>query len=186
MEYEEEILNTTKRGISFSRHWAMSNKNTFEIKPIGELIERYYHKNSIDPFANRNKIASITNDINPDFKTDYNLDAIDFLKLFGGESTDLVLYDPPYSPRQVSEVYKQFDKTVNMQTTQGSYWSEHKQEIGRIVKPGGICITFGWNSGGIGKKYGFEIIEIMLVAHGSWKNDTIVTVERKFTNTLFV
>lgn len=42
-----------------------------------------------------------------------------------------------------------------------------------------IEISFGWNSGGIGKQYDFEIIEIMLVAHGGAHNDTIVTVERK-------
>jgi len=171
--------------MKFNRVWAMPNRNTFDIKPIAELIGRYYHKNSIDPFANRNKIASITNDLNPEFETTYNLDAIDFLKLFARDSTDLVLYDPPYSPRQVSEVYKQFGKTVNMQTTQASYWSDQKKEIGRIVKQGGLCITFGWNSGGIGMKYGFEIIEVLLVPHGGWHNDTIITVERKTKSELF-
>jgi len=39
-------------------------------------------------------------------------------------------------------------------------------------------ISFGWNSGGIGKTNGFEILEILLVAHGA-HNDTICTVERK-------
>ena len=29
------------------------------------------------------------------------------------------------------------------------------------------------------KKYGFRIDEILLVAHGGWHNDTIVTVEIK-------
>ena len=28
-------------------------------------------------------------------------------------------------------------------------------------------------------EYGFEIVEILLVPHGGWHNDTIVTVERK-------
>ena len=95
------------------------------------------------------------------------------------KSVDMVLYDPPYSPRQVSECYKNLGKTVNMQTTQASYWSNHKKEIGRIVKTGGIVITCGWNSGGIGEKYGFKIIEVLLVPHGGWHNDTIVTVEKK-------
>ena len=40
-------------------------------------------------------------------------------------------------------------------------------------------ITCSWNSGGIGKKHGFEMEEILLVAHGGWHNDTIVVVERK-------
>jgi hypothetical protein len=69
--------------------------------------------------------------------------------------------------------------TVNMQTTQASFWSNMKKEVGRIVAPDGLCITCGWNSGGIGKKYGFSISEVLLVAHGGWHNDTIVTVEKK-------
>ena len=54
-----------------------------------------------------------------------------------------------------------------------------KKEIARILKPNGICITCCWNTNGIGKKYGFEIIEILDVAHGSMHNDTLVTVELK-------
>ena len=162
-----------------NRTWQMPNKNTFDIKPIKELIERYNHVNSIDPFANKNRIATITNDLNPDYKCDYCLDAIEFLNGFNDSSVDLVLYDPPYSPRQVSECYKEMGLTVNMQTTQASYWGNQKKEIGRIVKLGGHVITCGWNTGGIGKTQGFEIVEILLVAHGGWHNDTIVTVEKK-------
>ena len=73
-----------------------------------------------------------------------------------------------------------------MQTTQASWRTKHINEISRILRPGGISISFGWNSSGIGKKRGFEIIEILLVAHGGMHNDTICTVERKtqqlFTN----
>lgn len=163
------------------RVWAMPNKHTFDIKPIKELIEKYYHTNSIDPFANKSRIATITNDLDPQYDTDYNLDALEFLKLFDTDSIDLVLYDPPYSPRQVSECYKALGKTVNMQTTQSSYWGNQKKEISRIVKKDGIVITCGWNSGGIGKTKGFEIIEILLVPHGGWHNDTIVTVEKKIS-----
>lgn len=165
--------------MKINRIWAMPNKNTFEIKPIRELVQLYYCNNSIDPFANKNKIATITNDLDTQYDTDYHLDALEFLKLFEDTSVDMVLYDPPYSPRQVSESYKKLGQTVNMQTTQASYWSNQKKEISRIVKKNGIVITCGWNSGGIGKKYGFEILEILLVAHGGWHNDTIVTVERK-------
>lgn len=158
----------------------MPNKNTFDIKPIKEFIYSSLTEGvMIDPFANKNKIASITNDLDPQYNTDYNLDALDFLKMFDDNSVDMVLYDPPYSPRQVSECYTQLGKTVNMQTTQASYWSNHKREIGRIVRQSGKVITFGWNSGGVGKKYGFEIEKILLVAHGGWHNDTICTLEYK-------
>ena len=159
----------------------MPNKNTFEIKPIKELLNRYIVNDStiVDPFANKNKLGTITNDLDPQYDTDYHMDATDFLRMLNDNSVDLVLYDPPFSPRQVSECYKKLNMTVNMETTQASYWSKQKEQIARIVKPNGIVITCGWNSGGIGKTYGFEIIEILLVAHGGWHNDTIVTVERK-------
>lgn len=165
--------------MNINRIWAMPNANTFDILPIKKLIQKYYHENSIDPFANKNRIASITNDIVSEYGCNYSMDALDFLKMFPDESIDLVLYDPPYSPRQVTESYKKVGKTVNMQTTQASYWSNQKAEISRIVKPGGIVITCGWNSGGIGVKYGFRIEEILLVPHGGWHNDTIVTVDQK-------
>lgn len=167
-------------GIVFSRHWEMPNKNTFDIRCIRKLIDRYNVGGfSIDPFANKNRIASAVNDLDPDMGCDYCMDAIDFLKIFRDKSVDLVLYDPPYSPRQISECYKRLGKTVNIKTTQSSFWGNIKKEISRIVAPDGIVISFSWNSGGIGKTNGFEIIEIMLVAHGGAHNDTIVTVERK-------
>ena len=157
----------------------MPNSNTFEIRPIKELIDKYTYGLVIDPFANKNKLANITNDLDEQYDTDYHMDALDFLKKFDGNSVDCVLYDPPYSVRQVSEVYRKLGHSVNMETTQASYWSKQKKEIGRIVNKNGIVISCGWNSGGIGKKYGFEILEILLVPHGGAHNDTIVTVERK-------
>ena len=143
-----------------NRQWCMPNKNTFDIKPIKEIINKYLVDGIIiDPFANKNKIATITNDLDEQYNTDYHMDATDFLKMFDNESVDMILYDPPYSPRQVSECYKNLGMTVNMKTTQASYWSNQKKEIGRILKPNGIVITCGWNSGGIGKKYGMDLKE---------------------------
>jgi len=112
------------------------------------------------------------------------LDAADFMKRFADNSIDLVFYDPPYSLRQVSECYKNVGLDVTSETTQSSWRTKHINEIARIVKPNGIVMCFGWNSSGIGKKRGFELIEILLVAHGGSHNDTICTVERKLP-TLF-
>lgn len=169
--------------VSIERVWAMPNKNTFDIKPIHDLIvDELTEGLWIDPFANKNKLASVTNDLNKDFDTDYHLDALEFMKLFGNNSVDGVLYDPPYSPRQVSECYNNVGYEVTWDTTKASFWGNHKREISRIVKLGGKVITFGWNSGGIGRKYGFEISRILLVPHGGWHNDTICTVEIKTHN----
>lgn len=118
----------------------MPNSRTFDIAPIRSLIDRYAHRAHVivDPFANNEKIATITNDLDPQYPTDYHEDAEVFLKRMQTESVDLVLYDPPYSLRQVSECYKKFGMTVNMQTTQSSYWRKQKEQIARIVSRGGM------------------------------------------------
>lgn len=164
-----------------NRKWSMPNKQTFEIKPINDIIRKYIIGAEIivDPFANKNKFGTVTNDLDLQYDTDYHLDALDFLGKFDSDSVDVVLYDPPYSPRQVAESYKKLNMSVNMETTQASYWSKQKDEISRILKPNGICISCGWNTNGIGKNRGFEILEILMVAHGGNHNDTLVTVERK-------
>lgn len=179
--------------MNIQRLWSMPNSKTFKIKPIRDLILKYSKSSMVilDPFANEHSIKEylkdceyISNDIDPSYNCDYNMDALDFLNLFNDNSVDIVLYDPPYTPRQVKEVYTKLDKTVTSSDTQASYWSNFKKAIARVVKPGGIVITCGWNSNGIGKVNGFEIIEILLVAHGGNKNDTIVTVERKIKHNI--
>jgi len=169
--------------MKITRAWAMPNKDTFSIKPINKLISEYINENHdvADPFSNGKwwNGKTVTNDLDESLDSDFHLDAIDFLKELKDSSMDVILFDPPYSPRQISECYKRLNKSVNMQTTQSSYWGNMKKEIARILKPSGLCLTFGWNSGGIGKKYGMEIEEILLVAHGGWHNDTIVTIDRK-------
>ena len=165
--------------MKISRIWAMPDRHPFSIPPIRTLAKKYVRGRSIDPFANTCRLAKITNDIDPEYDTDFHMDALDFLKSFPDASVDTVLYDPPYSPRQVSESYRALGLSVNMQTTQASYWTSQKREIARICRPSGTVITCSWNSGGIGVKYGFEIVEILLVPHGGWHNDTIVVVERR-------
>lgn len=167
----------------------MPNKQTFHIKPIQDLIDDLfvYHGlartlSACDPFVGRSPFADrckYTNDLDPDIEASSHTDALEFLQSIDDNAVDLMLFDPPYSPRQVSECYKRLGHTVNMQTTQSSYWSNLKKEISRVVRQGGSCVTCGWNSGGIGNSYGFEINEILLVPHGGWHNDTICTIERK-------
>lgn len=172
--------------VVFDRKWEMPNHKTFSIKAINRLIYKYLKPEhlSIDPFANECKIAKITNDLNPEYDTNFHLDALDFLKTFDDNSVDFVFYDPPYSLRQVSECYKNVGISVTMETTQSSWRSKHIDEIARIIKSDGIVMCFGWNSSGVGKVRGFELVEVLLVAHGGSHNDTICTVERK-QKTLF-
>jgi 16S rRNA G966 N2-methylase RsmD len=98
--------------IYFEKVWAMPNSRTFTIKPIKAFVEAEVSRGGtiVDPFANSCKYGTITNDLNPEYKTDYNMDALEFLKSLPDDSTDLVLYDPPYSISQASEMYKSYGK----------------------------------------------------------------------------
>ena len=148
--------------IIIERHWAMPNKETFKIKPIKELIiqEKLDDKLWLDPF-------------NYPFKED----ALIFLSKYKNNSIDGVLFDPPYSPRQLKECYNSQGMVLHDTTSQ--VWSKWKDKIAKVIKPGGKCISFGWSSNGLGKKRGFKIKKILLIAHGGNHNDTICVVEYK-------
>ena len=168
--------------MKIKREWAMPNADTFSIPPISALIGQYIVGDWVDPFARNSpfkKYCIATNDLNTEMNTTHHVEALEFLKQFADESLDGVLFDPPYSPRQISECYKSVGMKVHMEDTQSSFYSERKREIARIVKPDGVVISFGWNSGGIGKSLNFDLEELLLVAHGGAHNDTICTVERK-------
>lgn len=175
-----EVL--THSRVMMNRTWAMPSASTFTIKPIRELVKRYLNNSvvSIDPFARNCNWATFTNDLSPETSADYHLTALEFLtKLVDdGVTADLVLFDPPYSLRQVKEVYQSIGvETMSFDDTHG--WKRERECIGKLVRPSGYCLSFGWNSQGVGLKRGFEIREILLVNHGRDHNDTICTVEQK-------
>lgn len=165
--------------MNMERVWAMPSKNTYTIKPIKELLQEEMIGFSVDPFANVSTICDVNNDINGDCDHVTSHDALEFLKCHKDGEVDTVLFDPPYSPRQVSECYKAVGVKVSNLMTSGKFWADMRNEIARIVPVGGKVISFGWNSTGMGKKRGFEITRILMVAHGGNHNDTIVTVETK-------
>lgn len=158
-----------------SRVWAMPNKWTFAGKPMKKIIAKYLTENWIDPFAGENSPAEITNDIEGR-GAKYQMDALEFLKSLADNSADGCLFDPPYSTEQCLRLY-----TPKYKGTAGraEYWAKCKDEIARVLKPKGIVISFCWDSCGVGKNRGFNMIEVMLVCHGACHNDTIVTVEKK-------
>ena len=166
--------------VLMSRVWAMPSHDTFSIKPIAALIRKHITDGVwLDPFSRASPFRrqTITNDLNPDFAADYHEEAADFLRRFKAGSVDGVLFDPPYSPRQISECYKGVGRAVHTSDTSSAFYGDRKKLAAAAIKVGGKVICFGWNSGGIGKSLGFRLVEVLLVAHGGAHNDTICTVE---------
>lgn len=156
----------------------MPSTETFTIKPIRELIERHISAGVwVDPFCRASIFkarCAMTNDINPKFAGTHNMDALAFMESLPASSVDGILFDPPFSPRQVKEAYQGFGPC----DTTRRFYSSRKREAARVLKMGGVAIVCGWNSLGLGAKNGMELEEILLVNHGD-QNDTIVTVGRK-------
>lgn len=170
--------------MEMSRVWAMPNHNTFEIKPIRRFVEKYLANSraSIDPFARNSQLATVTNDLNPATSATYHLTAKDFLTLLWNRKVypDLVIMDPPYNLSQLKQCYQDVGREFAQWDAQyGASWIEERDIIKEILTNDGVVLTFGWNTNGMGKARGFEIVEIMLVSHGGQHNDTICIAEKR-------
>ena len=162
----------------------MPNAETFSVKPIAGFVAKYLEtsKTSIDPFARNKQLATWNNDLNPATTAPFHMDAADFCHAAHerGAAVDLALFDPPYSPRQISECYKSFGREVSRRDTQNAaLYKRVRDALCPLIVPGGICLSFGWSSNGMGVTRGYELIEILMVAHGGAHNDTICIAERK-------
>jgi hypothetical protein len=160
----------------------MPDSNTFSQKPIAALLQRWLSSGMVivDPFARNSLWGTVTNDLNPETKASSHLPADEFISSLNGTRADAVLFDPPYSPRQIAECYQQIGRPCGREDTQNArLYKTVKQGLNHILKLEGIAICCGWNSLGMGLSNNFEMLEILLVTHGGAHNDTIVTVERK-------
>lgn len=172
------------KNMNIIRTWGMPNSETFTVKPIGNFVNRYLEKSqiSIDPFARNKKLATYTNDLNPNTLAEYHLDVYKFLELMVEKNiiADLIIFDPPYSPTQIKMSYQSIGlKNENSDFHRVARWSKEKDLVDKILKPNGIFLQFGWNTAGMGLKRNYQIEEIMICCHGAGHNDTICMAERK-------
>ena len=172
---------------AMSRVWAMPNGDTFQIPPIGALIDKWTADlfSVADPFARTSRRSRWSNDLDPSFGHVFSMEATEFCAELAARRVQLdgVLFDPPYSPRQISELYRRIGLKVGMEETQSArLYSSVRDGLTPLMKVGAVAISFGWNSVGFGKGRGFEQWEILLVCHGGAHNDTICVVEEKVRN----
>ncbi len=170
--------------IRIDRIWDMPNADTMLVPSIRAFTLEYLAKSkvSVDPFARNCRLATYTNDLNPDTAAEYHMEAGDFLKHLWaqGVRADLLIFDPPYSPRQVKECYdgigRKMQQTEAMTAQLRAAWRDAALPL---LGPDAVVLSFGWNSVGFGKNAGFAQERIMLVCHGGDHNDTICVAERR-------
>lgn len=169
----------------FNHAWSMPNKNTFSIPVICEFVNKWVYRQpslvTVDPFARNCLLAQFRNDLNKDTKAEFHMDSIDFLAMVRDKKiiADTVIFDPPFSPRQIKECYDSVGIKMNKMDAFRTSWKPERDIIDSIVKSGGVVLSFGWNTVGMGSKRGFEIIEILDVCHGPGHNDTLCIAEIK-------
>lgn len=169
--------------MKINRVWEMPNKYTFKMNCVRELLLRYTLNGTgwVDPFCGVYSIAEWRNDIDIGKPAESHKDGLEYLKSLLPNTFAGCTFDPPYSTEQCLRIYKPSKGSHGGTCGRAEYWAKCKDEIARIIIPEGIAISFGWDTNGIGKKRGFEIIEVLDICHGACHNDTLVTVERKVT-----
>lgn len=181
MAVNEGQMSKDVRG-SMAREWCMPHHETFSISPVRDLLRRYLGAGMVivDPFARDSEVATVTNDLDPQTKAQHHMDAADFCRKLIGDcvEADIVLFDPPYSPRQMAEVYRKVGLAGRRISQTGGMYKEVRKLLGFMLKRGGLAFSFGWNSSGFGALE-YERVETLLVCHGAAHNDTICVVERK-------
>ena len=169
---------------AFGRVFAMPSADTLSVLPINDFARRHLKaaKCSVDPFARDCRMAHWRNDLNPQTAAEYHMDAPAFMAMLKerGVTVDAAIFDPPYSPRQIAECYQAIGIEATTKDTQNSrLYREVRDGIDAIMVRGGVVLSFGWNSVGMGKARGYRIAEILMVTHGGAHNDTICMAEIK-------
>lgn len=150
----------------------MPRADTFGLPPVAELLDRWLEGRAVivDPFARNATRGTVTNDLDPGTTAQHHKHADAFVTGLAAEGlvADAVLLDPPYSPRQIKDCYHASGlKTSRTATQHAGLIARVRDSVARIVRPGGVVISFGWNSVGMGKGRGFGLAEILLVSSGA-------------------
>ena len=133
----------------------------------------------IDLFARDCQWADITNDIDPNTKAKFHLDALDFIQCQKSNSSRMILFDPPFSPIQ-AERYEAGD--TNLYASGPAKISKIYKNTFRVLVPGGVFVKLGYNSTRPHK--GFKLHSLKVVNFGGSRNDVIVSIWVKIQKTL--
>lgn len=148
------------------------HNQTFRVKDIRNFVEENVHGKVLNLFCGTTElnVDEIRNDIDEKIEADYNKEALDFVRNWKGGKFDSVILDPPYSYRKSMEYYNGH---------RNSKFKQLKDIIPDILNPGGVVITFGYQSISMGKCRGFKLLKVGIFCHGGAYHDTIASVEEK-------
>lgn len=165
--------------MKFNRVRENLSRWTFDIPSVAQLLGRYVSggKGWADPFAADSRFAEWTNDLNPRARAQYHMEAEDFIREVLPSGLNGIIFDPPYSKRQISECYTGIGLKATQEDTSELFYNRVKRAFENKVRPGGWCISMGYSTRGV---YGWEDIELLdVVANNDGAYDILVLVQRK-------
>ncbi len=147
------------------------NKYTFQMPLLKQWTEQQCHGRVLNLFAGKTmlNVNEIRNDVDKSMPADYHKDAFQFIEEWEGELFDTIIFDPPYNLRKSREKYE--GRFIGNLT-------KIKNILNKVLNFGGIVISFGYDSTGMGTIRGFKKVAICLVCHFGDHNDTICLVEK--------
>ena len=158
---------------------------------MATITNNYQEIKIADPFARMSFTTKldncITNDLNEMMPTDYHLEFKEFAQMMYEQEQefDLILFDPPYSLRQLKDLYDGVGKDLELWQTQ-NMWGSGKDLLSKCVKNGGYVISLGWTTAGFGKKRGYAKKEVHVFEQVAREDrySLLLTVERKVQTNL--
>ena len=157
-------------GVAFTYLMQPPNRWTFQQPKLKAWVESHCKGLVLNLFAGKTKLdcLEVRVDASNEYDPDIVSDAFEFV-LTTGRKFDTVILDPPYSYRKSMEKYN--GKTVSSKT-------KLKNELQRILNPGAVVISLGYDSVGMSKSRRCIKTNICLVCHSGHYHDTIVLVEK--------
>lgn len=152
---------------------------TFEQPKVKQWVESIVYGRVLNLFAGKTLLDcdEIRVDIDKNMPADYHMEAYEFISIINVLKFDCIILDPPYNLRKSREKYG------------GRYigsFTKIKNKVISFLKGGGLIITFGYDTVGMGKGRGFNKEHILVICHSGDHNDTLAVVERYNQEGLFV
>lgn len=147
---------------------------TFEYKPAREFVESRLSGRVLNACAGKTRLDHdgeiVRNDLNSEMDADLHADVAELADHFEPRSFDTVVFDPPYDDLQAEDKYDSLRADSVLQAF---------GQFAELVRPGGVVITFGWNSWGMRSHEVFDREETVLFQRGPVKRDVIASVDRR-------
>lgn len=150
-------------------------KWTFATKMVRDIVLDHVHGRCLNACAGQTKLQKrevefVRNDIDESVDADLHVDVRKIDQHFDPESFDSATLDPPFDPGRAAKLY---------QGWHGQEYSNARDAVGELVRPGGTVVELGWNSWSLSDKDGWECVEHHLFRQSSFKGDVHLVVDRR-------